>query len=318
MSLKTEPELQVDVAPHREGSLRLRNPVMIASGTFGYGMEYTKITGVERLGAVVCKGTTLFSRSGNAHPRTVETSSGMLNAIGLENPGIRVVVEEYAPIWARWQTPVIVNIAGETVDEFVKLAEQLEGVPGVAGVEVNVSCPNVRAGGAIFGDNPQVVAAVTAAVRHVTTLPLIVKLSPNASDLRPTALAAAAAGADAVSLINTITSMSIDIHARRPMLAHGTGGLSGPAIKPIALRMVHEVARELRISYPQVPIIGIGGICTSNDALEFLMAGASAIEIGTVNFANPRAGVEILEGIEEFLRKEGITDVAEIVGTALL
>src|SRR6266568_5080255 len=316
MSLKAEPELQVDLAPHRKGGLRLHNPVMIASGPFGYTME--KIAGVQQLGAVVCKGTTLLPRGGNAHPRTVETASGMLNAIGLENPGIRVVVERYAPVWAAWQMPVIVNIAGEEIDEFVSLAEQLEGVPGIAGIEVNVSCPNVRAGGAIFGNNPRVVADVTAAVRRVTTLPVIVKLSPNASDLRPIALAAASSGADAVSLINTITSMSIDIHACRPTLAHGTGGLSGPAIKPIALRMVYEVACELRSLYPQVPVIGIGGITTARDALEFLMAGASAIEIGTVNLANPRAGVEILEGIEEFLCKEGITDVAEIVGTALL
>jgi dihydroorotate dehydrogenase (NAD+) catalytic subunit len=315
MSLKTEPGLQVDLAPHRKGGLRLRNPVMIASGPFGYAME--KIAEVQQLGAVVCKGTTLLPRSGNPHPRFQETASGMLNAIGLENPGIRMVINEYAPLWATWQTPVIVNIAGETVDEFVELAEQLEAVPGVAGIEINVSCPNVRAGGAIFGDNPQVVTAVTAAVRRVTTLPLIVKLSPNTSDLRPIALAAAAAGADAVSLINTVTSMSIDIQARRPTLAHGTGGLSGPAIKPIALRMVYEVSCELRSSYPHVPIIGIGGISTASDALEFLMVGASVIQIGTVNFTNMRAGVEILEGIEEFLRREGMGDIAEIVGAAL-
>ncbi len=282
--------------------------------SLSYTME--KIAEVQRLGAVVCKGTTLLPRGGNAHPRTVETASGMLNAIGLQNPGIHIVVNEYAPIWATWQTPVIVNIAGETIDEFVKLAEQLEGVPGVAGIEINVSCPNVRAGGAVFGDNPQVVADVTASVHRVTTLPLIVKLSPNVADVRPMAMAAAAAGADAVSLINTITSMSIDIHARRPTLAHGTGGLSGPAIKPIALRMVYEVACKLRSLYPQVPVIGIGGISTAQDALEFLMAGASAIQIGTVNFTNPRAGVEILEGIEEFLRLEGMRDIAEIVGAA--
>lgn len=315
MSLKTEPELQVDLAPQRKGRLRLRNPVIIASGPFGYTME--KIAEVQQLGAVVCKGTTLLPRGGNAHPRTVETASGMLNAIGLENPGIRVVVERYAPVWAAWQTPVIVNIAGEEIDEFVSLAEQLDGVPGVAGIEVNVSCPNVRAGGAIFGDNPQVVADVTAAVRRVTTLPVIVKLSPNASDLRPMALAAASSGADAVSLINTITSMSIDIHARRPTLAHGTGGLSGAAIKPIALRMVYEVSYELRSLHPRVPVIGIGGISTAQDALEFLMAGASGLEMGTANFANPRAGVDTVEGIEQFLRAEGIGNLTEIVGAAL-
>src|SRR6266480_4285842 len=300
--------LQTQLAPCHKRGLLLRNPVVVASGTFGYGMDNANIAGVHLLGAITCKGTTLHPRSGNEQPRMMKTSSGMLNAIGLQNPGIHTVIEEYAPIWATWQTPVIVNIAGETIDEFVKLAEQLEGVPGVAGIEINVSCPNVRAGGAVFGDNPQVVADVTASVHRVTTLPLIVKLSPNVADVRPMAMAAAAAGADAVSLINTITSMSIDIHARRPTLAHGTGGLSGPAIKPIALRMVYEVACKLRSLYPQVPVIGIGGISTAQDALEFLMAGASAIQIGTVNFTNPRAGVEILEGIEEFLRLEGMRD----------
>jgi dihydroorotate dehydrogenase (NAD+) catalytic subunit len=310
-----EPTLLTQLAPHHKSGLLLRNPVMIASAPFGYGFE--KIAEVQRLGAVVCKGTTLQPRSGNPHPRTVETASGMLNAIGLENPGIRIVIEKYAPIWETWQTPVIINIAGETTEEFVKLAEQLEAVPGVAGIEVNVSCPNVRAGGAVFGDSPQAVAAVTAAVRGATTLPLIVKLSPNTGDVRPTALAAASSGADAISLINTITGMSLDVHTRRPFLANGTGGLSGPAIKPIALRMVYEVARELRSSYAHVPIIAIGGIGTTDDALEFLMAGASAVQVGTINFVNPRAGVEILEGIEEFLRQEGVADIAEIVGVAL-
>jgi len=294
----------------------LKNPVMTASGTFGYGLEYAKIAEIQRLGAIVCKGTTLHSRSGNAHPRTWETASGMLNAIGLQNPGVHRVVEKYAPIWETWETPVIVNIVGETVREFVQIAEYLEGVPGVAGIEVNVSCPNVQEGGAVFGDSPGAVASVTAAVRRETTLPLIVKLSPNMGDVRPTAIAAASSGADAISLINTITGLSIDIHARRPTLANTTGGLSGPAVKPIALRMVYEVARELRSTHPHVPIIGLGGITNANDALEFLMAGASAIQIGTINFVNPRAGVEIIEGIEAFMRDEGIEDVREIVGAA--
>ncbi len=313
--LFAEPKLQTQLAPRHKSGLLLRNPVMIASAPFGYGFE--RIAEVQRLGAVVCKGTTLQPRSGNPHPRTVETASGMLNAIGLENPGIRMVIEKYAPIWATWQTPVIINIAGETTEEFVELAGQLEAMPGVAGIEINVSCPNVHAGGAVFGDSPQTVAAVTAAVRRATTLPLIVKLSPNTGDVRPTALAAASSGADAISLINTITGMSLDIHTRRPFLANGTGGLSGPAIKPIALRMVYEVARELRSSSSHVPIIAIGGICTTDDALEFLMAGASAIQIGTINFANPRAGIEILEGIEEILHREGVADISEIVGVAL-
>ena len=212
---------------------------------------------------------------------------------------------------------MLVNIAGETVQEFVQLAASLEDVPGVAGIEVNVSCPNVQERGAIFGASPEGVANVTAAVRRATTLPLMIKLSPNSGDVRPTALAAASSGADAISLINTITAISIDIAARRPALANGIGGLSGPAVKPIALRMVYEVARELQTSFPQVPIVGIGGIRTTDDALEFLMAGASAIQIGTINFVNPRAGIEIIEGIEAFLRQEGIEDVQELVGAAL-
>src|SRR5216683_4498649 len=293
--------LQTQLAPCHKKGLILRNPVIVASGTFGYGMDNVNIVEVHRLGAITCKGTTLHPRSGNEQPRIMETASGMLNAIGLQNPGIHTVIEKYAPVWATWQTPVIVNIAGETIEEFVELAELLEGVEGVAGIEVNVSCPNVRAGGAVFGADAQAVADVTAAVRRATTLPLIVKLSPNSGDARPTALAAASYGADAVSLINTITGMGIDTHRRRPTLANGTGGLSGPAVKPIALRMVYEVARALRSSNMQIPIIGIGGICNANDALEFLMAGASAIQVGTINFVNPRAGIEIVQGIEEYL-----------------
>lgn len=308
--------LQTELAPRHKSGLLLKNPVMMAAGTFGYGVEYGKMAEVPLLGAVISKGTTLHRRAGNAQPRTVETAAGMLNAIGLNNPGVHAVVEKYAPIWAHWETPVLVNIAGETVEEFVQIAEQLEGVPGVAGIELNVSCPNVRAGGAVFGADPEAVAQVTSAVRYATTLPLIVKLSPNSGDARPTALAAAEAGADAVSLINTITGMSIDIRTRCLTLANGTGGLSGPAIKPIALRMVYEVARELHASHPQVPVIGLGGIGSASDALEFLMAGASAVQVGTMNFVNPHGGAEIVQGIEAFLQQEGISDVREVVGVA--
>ena len=309
--------LQTQLAPCHKKGLILRNPVIVASGTFGYGMDNVNIVEVHRLGAITCKGTTLHPRSGNEQPRIMETASGMLNAIGLQNPGIHTVIEKYAPVWATWQTPVIVNIAGESIEEFVELATLLEGVEGVAGIEVNVSCPNVLAGGAVFGADAHTVADVTAAVRRATTLPLIIKLSPNSGDVRPTALAAAASGADAVSLINTFTGMGIDMSKRRPTFANVTGGLSGPAIKPIALRMVYEVARELRSSYPQVPVIGIGGISSANDALEFLMAGDSAIQIGTINFTNPRAGVEIIEGIEEFMYLERIESIIELVGAAL-
>ena len=309
--------VQIELAPqNKKGGLLLKNPVLTAAGTFGYGIELAKIAEIEQLGAIICKGTTLHHRAGNQQPRTCETASGMLNAIGLQNPGIHAVIERYAPLWADWETPVIVNIAGETMQEFIELAEQLEDVPGVAGIEVNVSCPNIMADGAVFGDSAETVAEVTARVRRATTLPLIVKLSPNLGDCRPTALAAAASGADAVSLINTITGIAIDIQTRRPVLGNSTGGLSGPAIKPIALRMVYDVARALRDAYPRVPVIGIGGISSAQDALEFLMAGASAIEIGTINFVNPRTGVEIVEGIATFMEREGIADIGEIIGMA--
>ncbi|MBX5450702.1 dihydroorotate dehydrogenase [Thermogemmatispora sp.] len=310
-------QLTVELAAGRKNSLLLRNPVMLAAGTCGYGFEYARIGEIERLGAIVSKGTTLRPRRGNAQPRTREVPAGLLNAIGLQNPGIETVIRKYAPVWATWQTPVIVNIAGETVEEFAELAQRLEDVPGVAGIEVNVSCPNIRAGGRVFGDSPQTVAEVTAAVRQNTTLPLIVKLSPNSGDARPTALAAAEAGADAVSLINTLTGMDIDIETRRPLPAHGTGGLSGPAIRPLALRMVYEVARELRSQQPTVRVIGIGGITSASDALAFIMAGASAIQIGTANFINPRTGVLVLEGIEAFMQAHGIQNIAELVGAAL-
>jgi dihydroorotate dehydrogenase (NAD+) catalytic subunit len=309
--------LQIELAPRHKSGLLLKNPVMTAAGTFGYGVELARIAEVQCLGAIICKGTTLHARTGNAHPRTLEAASGLINAIGLQNPGVRVVVEKHAPVWASWDTPVIVNVAGNSIEEYVQVAEYLEGIPGIAGIELNVSCPNVHQGGTIFGSNPQIVAEVTTAVRHATTLPLIVKLSPNTGDVRPTALAAASAGADALSLINTMTSISIDIYTRSLQLDNGTGGFSGPAIKPIALRMVYEVAGELRSSYPHVPIIGIGGIASAHDALEFLMAGASAIQIGTMNFINPHIGVEIVEGIEAFLRQEGIKDIHDIVGAAL-
>src|SRR5947207_2038651 len=260
--------LQTELAPQHKTGLLLPNPVITAAGTVGYGIEYAKIAEIQRRRAIICKGTTLHARRRNAQPRTVETSSGMLNAIGLQNPGVRTVIKRYASICDTWQVPVIVNIAGETTSEFAQLAETLEGVPGVSGIEVNVSCPNIQEGGAVFGASAEAVASVTAAVRRATTLPLIVKLSPNSGDARPTALAAASSGADAISLINTITAISIDISSRRPVLANGTGGLSGPAVKPVALRMVYEVARELGTSYPRVPIIGIGGICNAGDALE--------------------------------------------------
>ncbi len=314
-----EPNLSVELAPGHPRGLRLRNPVMTASGTFGYGDEYLHIPDMQRLGAIVAKGTTLHPRAGNPALRVVETPAGMLNAIGLQNPGIDDLIRQRAPLWAGWSVPVIVNIAGETLDEFVTLATKLEGVPGIAALELNISCPNLRAGGSVFGSDAEIAAETTAAVRQASSLPLIVKLSPNVPDLRPLARAAAEAGADAVSLINTLTGMKIDVQTRRPMLANVTGGLSGPAIKPIALRMVYEVAQELQRGADgrPVPVIGIGGIANLEDALEFIMAGATAIQLGTINFVNPRAGLEILASLEQYLRQEQIADLHELIGTAL-
>ncbi len=315
----TTPNLSVELAPGHQRGLRLRNPVLTASGTFGYGTEYVQIADIQRLGAIISKGTTLHPRAGNPALRVVETPAGMLNAIGLQNPGIDELINQRAPIWARWTVPVIVNIAGETLAEFVMLASKLEGVAGIAGIELNISCPNLRAGGSVYGSDAEIAAQTTAAVRQVSSLPLIVKLSPNVPDLRPIARAVAGAGANAISLINTLTGMKIDIHTRRPLLANVTGGLSGPAIKPIALRMVYEVAQELRdgINGRPVPIIGIGGISTLEDALEFIMAGATAIQLGTINFVNPHAGLDIISGIETYLRQHDIPTLQSLVGVAL-
>jgi len=287
----------------------LANPVMTTSGTFGYGTEYSHLFDIQKLGAIVCKGTTLEPREGNPQPRLMETASGLLNSIGLQNIGIKALIKEKAPIWATWRVPVIVNIAGETVDDYAQLARELDGVTGVSGIEVNISCPNISAGGIEFGAYPDSAARVTTAVRAVTSLPILVKLTPNTSDIVALAKAVAEAGADAISLINTLKGMAIDITRRRPFLGNVTGGLSGPAIKPVALAMVYQVAGAV-----DVPVIGCGGITTASDALEFIMAGATAIQVGTASFANPRAPLDILEGIEAFMKKEGIEDIKEIVG----
>ena len=289
----------------------LANPVMTASGTFGYGTEYSHIFDIQKLGAIVCKGTTLEPREGNPQPRLAETASGLINSIGLQNIGVKDLIRERAPLWAGWQVPVIVNIAGETVDDYSQLAKELDGVAGISGIEVNISCPNIKAGGAEFGANPESAARVTAAVKSATSLPVLVKLTPNTSNISKVAIAVAEAGADAISLINTLKGMYIDITTRRPLLGSKTGGLSGPAIKPIALAMVYEVAGAV-----ELPVIGCGGIATAGDAIEFFMAGASAIQVGTATFTNPRAPLDILEGIEQFMKKEGIKDITEIIGAA--
>ncbi len=303
--------LAAQLAPRHPQGLLLNNPVMTASGTFGYGTEYSQMFDIQKLGAIVCKGTTLEPRDGNPQPRLAETASGMLNSIGLENIGIDALIKEKAPIWAGWQVPVIVNIAGETVDDYSRLADKLDGVAGISGLEVNISCPNIKAGGAEFGTNPDSAAEVTAAVRKATSLPVLVKLTPNTSDITKVASAVAEAGADALSLINTLNGMAIDITRRRPLLGNVTGGLSGPAIKPVALYMVYKVAGVV-----DIPVIGCGGITTASDALEFIMAGASAIQVGTASFTNPRTPLDVLEGIEQFMKKEGIDKLTDLIGIA--
>ena len=303
--------LSVQLAPRHKPGLILANPVMTASGTFGYGTEYSQVFDIQKLGAIVCKGTTLEPREGNPQPRLWETASGILNSIGLQNIGVKALVMEKAPIWAGWQVPVIVNIAGETVDDYAQLAGELDGVAGISSIEVNISCPNVKAGGAAFGANPDSAAEVTAAVKAVTSLPIMVKLTPNTDDIVRVAIAVAEAGADAISLINSLKGMAIDITKRRPVLGNIIGGLSGPAIKPLALSMVYEVAGAV-----DLPVIGCGGITSASDAIEFIMAGASAVQVGSATFSNPRASLDVLDGIEQFMEKEGINKLTELIGAA--
>jgi dihydroorotate dehydrogenase (NAD+) catalytic subunit len=304
-------DLSVRLAPDNPRGLNLKNPVMTASGTFGYGTETSHLFDIRKLGAIVCKGTFLEPRDGNPQPRIAETPSGMLNAVGMEGIGIEALIRDKVPVWAGWDVPVIVNIAGETVEEYVRIAERLDRVYGIGGIEVNISCPNIQTGGAEFGIAPDTAATVTAAVRQATSLPVLVKLTPNTSEITAVAEAVAGEGADALTLINTIKGMAIDIYARKPILGNITGGLSGPAIKPVALYMVYEVAKVINI-----PIVGCGGISTAADALEFIMAGATAIQTGTAGFSNPSAPVEILEGIEDFMAKKQLNSIKEIIGAA--
>ena len=282
--------------------LRLRSPVLVASGTFGYGLDAPQ---VDRsvLGAIVTKGTTLQPRQGNAPTRIAETPSGMLNAIGLQNPGVDHVARVYAPVWASWNVPVIVNVAGDAIDEYVEVARRLDGVPGIAGLELNISCPNV-ANGLQFGVDPNLAAQLTHAVRAVTRLPLLVKLTPNVTDIVAVARAVEDAGADALSAINTYVGMAVDVRRRRPVLSRESGGLSGPAIKPLALHAVWQVAAAVRI-----PVIGIGGITTADDALQFLLAGAAAVQLGTVNYVRPEAALDVRDGIAGYLQEHGFQDL---------
>ncbi|MFH2122880.1 MAG: dihydroorotate dehydrogenase [Pseudomonadota bacterium] len=291
------------------GNLELQNPVMTASGTFGYAREFESFVNLQRLGALVVKGISLEPRTGNPPPRIFETASGMLNAIGLENVGLDRFVREKMPYLFPLGVPVIVNILGDSVEEYRQLAERLAEVPGVAAIEVNISCPNVKKGGVAFGTDPQMAAAVTKAVKQSCQLPVIVKLSPNVTDVTLVARAVEEAGADAVSLINTLIGMAIDLKSRRPRLANVIGGLSGPAIKPVALRMVYQVARAISI-----PIVGIGGIASAEDAMEFMLAGACAVQVGTASFVNPRACEDVLDGMVTYVREQKLESVRDLIG----
>ena len=282
---------------------------MPASGTFGYGTEYADLVEVAQLGAIVTKGVTLVPWEGNPQPRVWETASGMLNSIGLENIGVEAAIRDKSPVWATSGLPVIVNVAGHRVDEYVAVARKLDGVPGVAGLEVNISCPNVSEGGIEFGVSPAAAAGLTRAVREITELPLIVKLSPNVTDIAAIAVAVAEAGADAICVINTLRGTAIDIERRTFRLGRPSGGLSGPAIKPVALHMVAAVSKAVN-----VPIVGCGGISDAQDALEFIMAGATAIQVGTATFTDARSMIHIIDGVRDFLQRHGVADLASIRG----
>lgn len=296
--------LSVEIA-----GLKLRNPVMTASGTFGYGSEFAPYTDLSKIGAIVVKGLSLRPRQGNPGPRIVETPCGMLNAIGLQNVGVEAFIKDKLPLLRKFKTPVIANIFGETVEDYMEVASRLNGAEGVAAMEINISCPNVKKGGIVFGTDPNEAARVVSAVRKSTRLPVITKLSPNVTDVTVMVRAAEDAGTDAISLINTITGMVIDIEKRKPVLATNTGGLSGPAIRPIAVRMVWQAYRAAK-----VPLIGIGGIMNGSDALEFLIAGATAVQVGTANFVDPDSPARVLGGIEDYVKRHKTT-VKEIIGS---
>jgi dihydroorotate dehydrogenase (NAD+) catalytic subunit len=300
----TSVDLSVEFA-----GLRLRNPVMTASGTFASGREYADFIDLSRLGAVVTKGVSLEAWAGNESPRVAETASGMLNSIGLQNPGVEAFCARDLVWLSERDVPVVVNVSGHSLEEYARVVERLESEAGVAAYEVNISCPNVDEGGMAFGTSCAPAAAVTAAVRAATKRPLIVKLSPNVTDITEIARAVEDAGADAVSLVNTLLGMAIDAETRRPRLARVVGGLSGPAIKPVALRMVWQVARAVA-----VPVIGVGGIMTGEDAVEFLLAGASAVQVGTANFVDPTSTTRVLDGVAEYCVRQGVARVSDLIG----
>ncbi|GFI07546.1 dihydroorotate dehydrogenase B (NAD(+)), catalytic subunit [Muribaculaceae bacterium] len=291
------------------GSLRLKNPVLTASGTFGYGEEFADFIDLSRLGGFVVKGTTLHSREGNDYPRMVETPSGMLNAVGLQNKGVNYFIENIYPRIRRCGSEIIVNVSGASVDDYVAVAERLSDLEDIHAIEVNISCPNVKQGGMAFGTTCAGAASVTAALRRAWDRTLIVKLSPNVTDIAEIARAVESEGAEAVSLINTLMGMAVDVERRRPCLSTVTGGLSGPAVRPVAVRMVWQTAKAVKI-----PVIGLGGIASGRDALEFLMAGATAVQVGTANFLDPAITVKIIDEIEEYCVRHKISDIREIIG----
>lgn len=289
--------------------VELKNPVMVASGTFGSGAEYSEFVDLNRLGAVVTKGVASVPWPGNPAPRIAETASGMLNAIGLQNPGIDLFSKRDLPFLEKFDTKVIVNVCGHSTEEYLDVVERLADEPRVDMLEINISCPNVKEGGIAFGQDPKAVEAITKAVKAKAKQPIIMKLSPNVTDITVMAKAAEAGGADCLSLINTLTGMKIDIERQTFAIANKTGGLSGPAVKPVAVRMVYQVANAVKI-----PIIGMGGICTAEDAMEFILAGATVVSIGTANFTNPYTTVEVIDGIEAYMRRHGVEDINELIG----
>lgn len=293
------------------GGLKMKNPVTTASGCFGFGPEYAPYVDLNKLGAIVVKGTTLEPRMGNPGVRIVETPAGILNSIGLQNPGVDAFIRKSLPFLAEYDTPVVVNIAGNTLEDYAELAYRLTKAGGVGALEVNISCPNVKKGGMVFGTDCHMASEVIRVVRQNTDLPLIAKLSPNVTNVIEIANGVAEAGADALALINTLLGMAIDIDKKKPILGNVVGGLSGPAIKPVAVRVIWQVSQAVNL-----PILGMGGITTAEDAIEFILAGATAVAVGTANFVNPRATMDILEGIQAYMEKYGVKDVNDLVGAA--
>jgi dihydroorotate dehydrogenase (NAD+) catalytic subunit len=302
---KPRPSLSVEIA-----GLRLKNPVMPASGTFGYGQEYAPFFDLDELGAIVTKGLSLHPKAGNPTPRIAETTSGMLNAIGLQNVGVEDFIRDKMAFLRQFRAPVIANFFGNTLEEYGEMARRLSDLPEVSAAELNISCPNVKKGGIVFGTDPQAAAEVVSLVRRHLDKPLIVKLTPNVTDITVMARAVEEAGADAICCINTLTGMAVDVHRRKLRLANGTGGLSGPAIRPVAVRMVYQVVQTVK-----VPVIGVGGITKAEDALEFLVVGARAVQVGTANFVDPLAMPKIVEGLERFCREQGMDDINEVIGS---